>query len=96
MKLREFLSPVAKNLNSIKHFVNLHAYSGPLIVKGSSDILSNLALHHNSQFRCRQPRTIGFYYRLEVLQIGCVQLYKMTARPSENWRWPVAIPILEL
>ncbi len=25
-------------------------------MKGSSDILSNLALHHNSQFRCRQPK----------------------------------------
>ncbi len=24
-------------------------------MNGSSDILSNLALHHNSQFRCRQP-----------------------------------------
>ena len=30
-------------------------YSGPLIMKGSSDILSNLPLHHNTQFRCRQP-----------------------------------------
>ncbi len=27
-------------------------------MKGSSDILSNLALHHNSQFRCRQPKAI--------------------------------------
>ncbi len=26
MKLREFLSPVAKNLNSTKHFVNLHVH----------------------------------------------------------------------
>ncbi len=48
MRPREILSSVAKNLNSIKHFVNLH-------MKGSSDILSNLALHHTSQFRCRQP-----------------------------------------
>ena len=40
---------------------------GPLIKKGSSNIFSNLALHHNSQFRCRQPFdlwvfiTQGFY-----------------------------------
>ncbi len=28
-------------------------------MKGSSDILSNLALHHNSQFRCRQPNGLS-------------------------------------
>ena len=28
-------------------------------MKGSSDILSQLALHHNSQFRCRQPLALA-------------------------------------
>ncbi len=28
-------------------------------MNGSSDILSNLALHHNSQFRCRQPNVFS-------------------------------------
>ena len=54
MKLREFLSPVAKNLNSIKHFVNLHA-QGPLIMDGSLGILINLAFHHNYSLLFQKP-----------------------------------------
>ena len=30
-------------------------------MKGSSDILSNLALHYESQFRCRQPKVSVFF-----------------------------------
>ncbi len=51
MKARELLSSVAKNLNSIKHFTY---HTGPLIMKGFSHILINLALHHNSHFCCRK------------------------------------------
>ncbi len=33
-------------------------------MNGSSDILSNLALHHNSQFRCRQPVAFQFHFQV--------------------------------
>ncbi len=43
-------------------------------MKGSSDILSNLALHHNSQFRCRQPNkqiAVLFIAYLQVRHFDC-------------------------
>ena len=51
-------------------------------MKGSSAILINLALHHNSHFRCRKPYDICISFALssnehETIQVFDKQRFKL-------------------
>ena len=65
-------------------YLKIKYYSGPLIMKGSSDILSNLALHHNSQFRCRQPKGESRLYQTFFTVKACSKGRSELIKPNQD------------
>ena len=52
------------------------------MMKGSSDILSDLALHHNSQFRCWQPNALWYLFLLEDRIQSSIIIYRLLSIPN--------------